>query len=93
MDIYNFMNQKYLEHQKTGKSSIKFPDLKVKEIQIKSLKKSSVDKVYSCGHPSKSTIINTNIETLSLYTEWSHNNPCNFCLNCWIKHRNNKEGR
>ncbi len=84
MDIYNFVREKYNEQQRTGRSSINFPELK----QInKSLKKENID-VYSCNHPHKTIIMNTNICTLSTYCEWLNNNSNKLCLDCWIKNRN-----
>ncbi len=85
MDIYNFVREKYNEQQRTGSSSIKFPELKSLNKNVE-LKKGNV-KIYSCGHPIKSVIINTTPETLYLYSEWAVNNPCDFCLDCWIKNR------
>lgn len=86
MNIYNFINQKYTEQQRTGKSSIKFPELKVKT-QLQLSKKLNSDKMYRCGHPVKAVIINTTPESLSTYMEWKESNS-DLCLSCYIKHRN-----
>ncbi len=88
MDIYNFINQKYLEQQRTGKRSIKFPELKIKKTQLKSLKNSHTVKAYSCGHSVKEVVINTNIDTLSIYNEWK-NSESDLCVECWLKNNNN----
>ncbi len=88
MEIYNFLNQKYKEQQKTGISSIKFPDVMKSEHK----NKTEQPKNYLCGHPIKTVIINTAEKTLYLYTQWMYDNPCNFCLDCWIKHRNKDKG-
>ena len=87
MEIYTFMNQKYEEQQRTGKSSIKFPELKVKKSQSQSSKKLNLDK-YSCGHSIKEVIINTSINTLSTYDEWKESKS-DLCIECWI--RKNKQ--
>lgn len=70
MDIYNFINQKYLEQQRTGKSSIKFPELKIKKVQSQSSKKLNSDKLYSCGHSNNN--------------EWK-NSESDLCIECWLK--------
>jgi len=92
MDIYTFMNLKYKEQQRTGKSSIKFPIFNVKNTAKQSEVQSNNIHKYKCGHISKSIIINTNSETLSLYTEWMYNNPCDFCLDCWLKNKEQTKG-
>ncbi len=76
MEIYSFMNQKYNEQQKTGKSSIKFPELKSKSKPL----------TYSCGHPVKAVIIRTSEESLSTYFEWKKSKTTE-CLSCWNKRK------
>ena len=92
MDIYNFMRRKYEEHKKTGKSSVKFPEVeKIKKTKIdtQQLKLSkNKSNIYKCGHQIKTLIINTSAYTLSVYTDWLYNNKKNLCLDCWLKDRN-----
>ena len=82
MEIYTFMNQKYEEQQRTGKSSIKFPNLNVK----------SELKNYLCGHPVKAVIINTTEESLSTYFEWKKSKTT-LCLSCWNIERGHEYGK
>ena len=86
MEIYNFINQKYLEQQRTGKSSIKFPDIKIENLNKKS------NKIYSCGHPIKAVIINTTEESLSTYFEWKESKT-DLCLSCWNIERGYEYGK
>jgi len=95
-DIHNFIRSKYKEHKETGKSTIKFPDVKhdvetkKRIIEKKLTEKYPIrkDGFYSCGHKIKPVIINTSSYTLSVYCEWLNDNPNDFCLDCWIKNRN-----
>lgn len=82
MDIYNFMNQKYEEYQKTGKSSIKFPKLYVKQKQLNETKFIQ----YSCSHDMRELVINTTSDTLAIYSEWKESKS-NLCIKCWLKNK------
>jgi len=85
VNIYNFICQKYTEHYRTGKSTIKFPVIDIKK--SKESNKPTLNNIYECGHSSKPIIMNMNIYTMSVYIDWLNNNPNRLCLNCWFKHK------
>ncbi len=96
MNIHNFIRSKYEENKKTGKSTIKFPDIKrgaetKKHIIEKKLTEKypiRKDGFYSCGHKIEPVIIDTNDYSLSVYCDWLNNNPSGICLDCWIRGNN-----